>query len=160
MHATLTIPTIVVKPSLDQVQEVLVAVGKIITGVSKCVGQWHTDKSDRVSLFLIKKQLFLNTKDDNVFQATWQNLASLSRKSLLDVVKRAKTTTTDKQDSADQEDPKLRRRRLYKILSEEKPAFPFRQRNFHGTVMENKEIVKILSMLGGCTQSVREVRAV
>lgn len=61
LHATLTIPTIVVKPSLDQVQEVLVAVGKIISGVSKCVGQWHSDKSERVNFLSIGNNCCFDT---------------------------------------------------------------------------------------------------
>lgn len=56
------------------------------------------------------------------------------------------------------EDPKARRRRLYRLASEERPTFPTQQRNFYNHVMENKEIVKMLSLLSTCTQDVKLVR--
>lgn len=55
------------------------------------------------------------------------------------------------------EDLKTRRRRLYKILSEEKPVFPIQEKNFHTMVMDNKEIIKLLSMLSTCTIELRQV---
>lgn len=55
------------------------------------------------------------------------------------------------------EDPKVRRRRLYKTVSEERPEFPVQNRNFHALVMENKEIIKVLSMLSTCTQELGQV---
>jgi len=36
------IPTVTVKPSLDDVQEALTSVGKVITGVAKGVAQWNS----------------------------------------------------------------------------------------------------------------------
>jgi len=36
------IPTVTVKPNLDDVQEALTSVGKIITGVAKGVAQWNS----------------------------------------------------------------------------------------------------------------------
>ena len=35
------IPSVLVKPSLDDVQEALVACGKTLTGVAKGVSQWN-----------------------------------------------------------------------------------------------------------------------
>lgn len=55
------------------------------------------------------------------------------------------------------EDLKTRRRRLYKIISEEKPIFIIQERNFYSMVIENKDIVKILSMLNSCTQELKQV---
>lgn len=55
------------------------------------------------------------------------------------------------------EDPKTRRRRLYRLDSNNKPPFPFQARNFHAYVMENKEIIKTLSLLSGSTQPIKEV---
>ena len=55
------------------------------------------------------------------------------------------------------EDMKTRRRRLYKILSEERPVFPVQERNFYTMVMDNKEIIKLLGMLSTCTMELRQV---
>lgn len=41
------IPTVTVKPTLNDVQETLCSAGKIITGVSKGVSQWNV-KSNKV----------------------------------------------------------------------------------------------------------------
>jgi dynein heavy chain len=41
LHAMLMIPTVIVKPSLDDVQEVLMSAGKMIAGVAKGVAQWN-----------------------------------------------------------------------------------------------------------------------
>lgn len=62
----------------------------------------------------------------------------------------------DRRRDDEPEDSKTRRRRLYKVLSEERPMFPVQQRNFHTLVMENKEIIKVLSMLSSCTQELRQ----
>lgn len=56
-----------------------------------------------------------------------------------------------------EEDLKTRRRRLYRLMTEEKPAFPVQQRNFYSYVMENKEVVKTLSLLSTCTQDMKQV---
>ena len=42
LHATLMIPVVTVKPSLDDVQEVLTLVGKTIAGVARGVSQWNS----------------------------------------------------------------------------------------------------------------------
>lgn len=44
------IPAVTVKPSLDDVQEALTTVGKIITGVAKGVAQWNV-KSTKVGYY-------------------------------------------------------------------------------------------------------------
>lgn len=56
------------------------------------------------------------------------------------------------------EDLKTRRRRLYRLASDEKPCFPIQQRNFYNHVMENKEVVKTLSLLSTCTQDMKQVK--
>lgn len=71
------------------------------------------------------------------------------------VILRAKGDAKKKQEQ--NENPKARRRRLYKVLSEEKPNLPMKERNFHGMVMENKEIIKMVSMLSTCIQDIRQV---
>lgn len=47
LHANLMIPTVTVKPTLNDVQETLCSAGKIITGVAKGVSQWNV-KSNKV----------------------------------------------------------------------------------------------------------------
>jgi dynein heavy chain len=66
-------------------------------------------------------------------------------------------SVVEKRNQENQEDPKTRRRRLYKIVSEEKPTFPVQIRNFHSIIMENKEIIKMFSILSTCTQNIRQV---
>lgn len=42
------IPNVSVKPTLEEIQEVLVQAGKLISGLSKGVSQWSGGKSSRV----------------------------------------------------------------------------------------------------------------
>lgn len=55
LHATLMIPSVIVKPNLDEVQEALTIAGKAIIGVSKGVAQWTAGmkKTERVGLLKI-----------------------------------------------------------------------------------------------------------
>lgn len=55
------------------------------------------------------------------------------------------------------EDPRTRRRRLYKLASEPKPKFPYEQKNFYSQTVENKEIIKSLASLSTCTNHIRVV---
>ncbi|XP_039763737.1 dynein heavy chain 5, axonemal [Pararge aegeria] len=48
-----------------------------------------------------------------------------------------------------------RRKKYYRLESEEKPVFPFQQKNFYNHIMENKEIVKTLTLLSMCTSHVK-----
>lgn len=43
LNATLMIPAVVIRPSLDDIQEALINVGKTIAGVSRGVAQWECD---------------------------------------------------------------------------------------------------------------------
>lgn len=86
----------------------------------------------------------------------WKNLPYTSKRNLANVVLRAQSNAT-KQKQEEQEDLKTRRRRLYKILSEERPVFPVQERNFYTMVMDNKEIIKLLGMLSTCTMELRQV---
>lgn len=52
---------------------------------------------------------------------------------------------------------KMRRKKYYRLESEEKPIFPFQQKNFYIHIMENKEIIKTLTLLSMCTQNVKTV---
>lgn len=56
------------------------------------------------------------------------------------------------------EDARVRRRRLFKIISEERSIFPVQEQNFHAMVMDNKEVMKLLSMLNTCMQEFKPVR--
>lgn len=61
------------------------------------------------------------------------------------------------QNVARDEDLRTRRRRLYRLATDEKPNFPIQHRNFYSHVMENKEVVKTLSLLSTCTQDMKQV---
>lgn len=45
LHATLMIPSVIVRHSLDEVQDALTAIGRTISGVSKGVSQWNAGGS-------------------------------------------------------------------------------------------------------------------
>lgn len=85
----------------------------------------------------------------------WKNLPYTSKRNLANVVLRAHSNATKQKE--EEEDLKTRRRRLYKILSEERPVFPVQERNFYTMVMDNKEIIKLLGMLSTCTMELRQV---
>lgn len=53
------------------------------------------------------------------------------------------------------EDKKSRRRRIYCLASEEKPQMPYMLKNFYSFVMDNKEVVKALSLLSTCTKNIK-----
>lgn len=109
-------------------------------------------KSDDKSYHRIFRILALN----NIYlQHYWRSLPWVPKKNLVDIVTKAQVDA-EKRIQENPEDPKARRRRLYKISSEEKPAFPVQQINFHGLVMENKEIVKMLGLLSSCTVELRQ----
>lgn len=48
LYATLMIPKVTIKPSIEDVQEALVTAGKYMTNVSKGVGQWTGGKEKQV----------------------------------------------------------------------------------------------------------------
>lgn len=85
----------------------------------------------------------------------WKNLSYPSKRNLASVVLRAQSNAKQKQEEP--EDSKTRRRRLYKILSDERPVFPVQGKNFYTMVMDNKEIIKLLGMLSTCTMELRQV---
>ncbi|CAD6991963.1 unnamed protein product [Ceratitis capitata] len=49
LHAQLQIPHVVIKPNLDELQEILITAGKNITGIAKGVAQWTSGKEPQVS---------------------------------------------------------------------------------------------------------------
>lgn len=58
LHAALMIPNVSVKPTLDEIQEVLVLAGKHISGLSKGVTQWSGGKTSRVYYIRNIKRFF------------------------------------------------------------------------------------------------------
>ncbi|KAG6464441.1 hypothetical protein O3G_MSEX014510, partial [Manduca sexta] len=143
LHAALMIPNVSVTPTLEEIQEVLVLAGKQIAGLSKGVAQWSGGKTARVS---------------------WKKIAGPQSNQLLNVVTKldgqvqsgtpmAGTQKTMKVVDA----ARIKRKKHYRLESEEKPTFPFQQRNFYNHVMENKEIMKTLSLLSSCTQNIKTV---
>lgn len=48
LHAQLQIPNVVIKPNLDELQEILISAGKNITGIAKGVAQWTSGKENPV----------------------------------------------------------------------------------------------------------------
>ncbi|KAF5296158.1 hypothetical protein FQA39_LY12612 [Lamprigera yunnana] len=139
LNAILLIPKVAIQPNLDEVQDALVQVGKYITSVSKGVGQWASGKPETP-----KKK------------SKWKKLVG-HQKTLLDIVSRCTEQRSSKQGvKTKEEDFRTRRRRLYRLTTEEKPVFPFQHRNFFNNVMENKEVVKTLSLLSTCTQNMKQ----
>lgn len=49
LHGVLLIPKVAVQPNLDEVQDALVSAGRMITSVSKGVGQWSGGKTTKVT---------------------------------------------------------------------------------------------------------------
>lgn len=50
------------------------------------------------------------------------------------------------------------RRRFYRIAADKQPDFPFQQRNFFSHIMENKEILKSITLLSTATDNIKAVR--
>nr|CAD7590202.1 unnamed protein product [Timema genevievae] len=80
----------------------------------------------------------------------WKKLAGRQSQALLDVVSRLEQGA-----ARGVEDARARRRRLYRLASEQRPSFPTQQRNFYSFIMENKEVMKTLSLLSTCTQDIK-----
>lgn len=54
-----------------------------------------------------------------------------------------------------QDDSRTRRRKLYRLVSEERPKMPHMTKSFYSYIMDNKEVVKTLSLLSTCTKNVK-----
>ncbi|KAB0801458.1 hypothetical protein PPYR_05812 [Photinus pyralis] len=139
LNSILMIPKVAIQPNLDDVQDALVQAGKFITSVSRGVGQWTGGKPETP----VKK-------------SKWKKLVGHQR-TLLEIVSRCTEQRSSKHGvKSREEDFRTRRRRLYRLTTEEKPAFPIQARNFYNNVMENKEVVKTLSLLSTCTQNMKQ----
>lgn len=110
--------------------------------------------------------LFLRTL--SCIQISWKKLAGHQSNQLLEVVtkidKQVQSMTVPMNMAQKSikmvEVAKMRRKKYYRLESEEKPVFPFQQKNFYNHIMENKEIVKTLALLSMCTQNVKSVTIV
>lgn len=67
----------------------------------------------------------------------------------------ANVATTSRQSRNQLVDERSRRRKLYRLVSEEKPQMPHMTKSFYSYVMDNKEVVKTLSLLSTCTREVK-----
>ncbi|RZF32385.1 hypothetical protein LSTR_LSTR001849, partial [Laodelphax striatellus] len=143
LNAILMIPNVVIRPSLEEVQEALMTAGKSMTGVAKGVAQWTGGKVSQPSAW--------RRLGGGRMQGSTGTGFPPSNRALADVVSRLEQGPSTQQS----EDLRTRRRKLYRLASEQKPAFPFQHRNFYSHVMENKEVVKMLALLATCTQDVR-----
>jgi dynein heavy chain len=130
LHSILMIPSVAIRPSLDDLQDALVMAGKNIAGVSKCVAQWNTGKE----------------KEKDNAQATLAPSSSTTNAPTMAARLSLKPALDDKS----------RRRKLYRIMSEEKPKMPHMAKNFYQFVMDNKEVVKTLSLLSTCTRNIQQ----
>ncbi|XP_017781875.1 PREDICTED: dynein heavy chain 5, axonemal [Nicrophorus vespilloides] len=141
LEAILMIPKVSIQPNLEDVQEILIMAGKLITSVSKGVGQWTGGKP----------------QTPPAKTSGWKKLVDKSN-TFMDVVSNSRSTkkTFKSVAKAKEEDFRMRRRRLYRLKTEEKPAFPNQHRNFHNHVMENKEVVKTLSLLSTCVKDMKK----
>lgn len=52
LQATLMIPNVSIRPSIEEIQEALILAGKNITGVAKGVAQWTGGKPTQVLTFI------------------------------------------------------------------------------------------------------------
>ncbi|XP_046389607.1 dynein axonemal heavy chain 5 [Ischnura elegans] len=149
LHGSLMIPNVIVRPSLEEVQEALITVGKCIAGVSKGVSQWTGGKGHQpvpqLNLGVGWKRLALGRQAIKMADLV---VSKLDTQGGMGQSGSLGGRTTD-------DSKKRRRRRLYRVASEERPVFPVQQRNFHAHVMENKEVLKTLSLLSTCTNELR-----
>ncbi|XP_018911445.2 dynein axonemal heavy chain 5 [Bemisia tabaci] len=141
LQSHLMIPNVVVKPSLEEVQEALIAAGKHISGVAKGVSQWTAGKARQPP-------------------SKWTRIGKvepISNTALTSVVSNLDQETGGKAWPNVSGDAKARRRKMYRLISEDKPSFPLQSRNFFNHVMENKEVMKALSLLSISSQKIKPV---
>lgn len=63
LYAQLQIPSVVIKPNLEELQEILITAGRNITGIAKGVAQWTSGKENPVSLVLLYEKFPLKLFD-------------------------------------------------------------------------------------------------
>ncbi|KAI5700773.1 hypothetical protein M8J75_002754 [Diaphorina citri] len=124
LDAKLRIPSVVISPPLEEVQEALITAGKHITGVAKGVAQWTGGEAQQ--------------------KLGWKRLAG-SKPPIL----------SQQVGEIGAEPPPDPGGPSFKFQRKKKPSFPLQPRNFYSHVMENKEVVKTLSLLSTCTLDIK-----
>lgn len=102
---------------------------------------------------------FMACKTPAPKKSKWKKLAG-PKSNLMDIVTRSRMSQKPVKGGgtrSKEEDFRARRRKFYRLATEEKPMFPLQQRNFHNFVMENKEVMKMLSLLTTCAQDMKQV---
>lgn len=61
------IPSIVIRPSINELQELMIQAGKIMVGVSKGVGQWSGNKKTKVIRIIYKITKHEHHSEDMLF---------------------------------------------------------------------------------------------
>ncbi|XP_055923365.1 dynein axonemal heavy chain 5 isoform X2 [Eupeodes corollae] len=120
LNAILMIPHVTIKPSIDELQEMVITVGKNITGISKGVAQWTSGRDSQLATNTVNPRVSRHQPDDK----------------------------------------RGRRRKIYCLASEERPQMPHMLKSFYSSIMDNKEVVRALSLLSNCTKNVKpEIQA-
>lgn len=136
LHSTLMIPNVSIHPSLEELQEVLVTVGRNITGVSKGVAQWSSGS----------KEIVRHNKHIYTYLLYYFYIVSFNQ--VTHPVLRPSRHINNNSEKA-------RLRRLYCLQSLERPQVPHMTKSFYSYILENKEVVKTLNQLASCTKHVK-----
>ncbi|GLV32121.1 Dynein heavy chain 1 [Carabus blaptoides fortunei] len=133
LHATLLIPKVTVLPTLDEVQDTLITAGSFVN------------------------TLLMKPAQNTAKSTGWKKLTNRTPNVLQAVVSKMEQHSKKNDGRSMPEDFRTRRRRLYRLHSEKRPEFPYQQRNFYTHVMDNKDIIKTLSLLSTCTHELKPV---
>lgn len=110
----------------------------------------------------------------HVQRPTWKKLAGRKSQAILEVVSRLEQATENvggvqggghhhhrvHQQNSQQiprEGIRVFRKRFYRMADDKEPEFPFQQRNFYNQIMENKEILKSVTLITTCTDNIKKV---
>lgn len=145
LHAQLQIPNVVIKPSLDELQDILVTAGKNITGIAKGVAQWTSGKDPPV-----------RTTPLNSFAMFSKILSYQPQQVSMTVQPRVGRNHNEAAGGAGVGGgAKNRRRKIYCLASEERPQMPHMLKSFYSAIMDNKEVAKALNQLASCTRNIK-----
>lgn len=139
LHAQLQIPHVVIKPNLDELQDILVTAGKNITGIAKGVAQWSSGKDPPV-----------RTAPLNSFAMFSKILSYQPQQVSMTVQPRVGRNHNESTGGG-----KSRRRKIYCLASEERPQMPHMLKSFYSAIMDNKEVAKAVNQLASCTKNVK-----
>ncbi|XP_034144998.1 dynein heavy chain 5, axonemal isoform X2 [Esox lucius] len=123
---TLSIPNIAMVPALDEVQQALNRAVECVVSVSKGVGQWSKERISKRKMSERRKAALRQDRSDIESEDGETTFTSLADGSASDI-----------SDSVTQ-------------------AIPFQARNHYKTVSENKEIVKLVSVLSTSINSTKK----